>query len=188
MERSSILQAFTRREFFGKPADLILGAVALFASPLFMLYALDKYQTLDPNPPLLFILPGAVVAVAWLLSITRRKSLMPWGEKAPTLMWAGTLAISVLPGMVAVGAVLVVNGAFDQSAPAEIRSSIIQSCDRSNTIKLEVTRQASRTPVPLKISSQECLTVDAGDSVRLSVRSGALGIAWVETHSFVMPR
>ena len=184
MERSQLTDGFTTREYFGTPAQLAIGLVALLVPPLFALYTLDKYPTLDPNPRLLFVVSLAVVAVAWMFCILRRKALMSWGEKAPYLMWVGTLALAVLPGMVAVGVVLIANAALDQSAPVEIRSYTTSACYGGKTVRVALSGQAVRS-VHLDIPVRECLTASAGDSVRLTVRSGALGIAWVESHSFL---
>ncbi len=187
MDQSQTPYGFTRREYFGTPAELTISLVAFLGAPLFGLYALDKYTTLDPNPRLLFVVSIPVVAVAWMFCILRRRALMPWGERAPFLMWGATLALAVLPGMVAVGVLLIANATLDRSAPTEIRSYITGACYGGKAVSVALSGQAVWS-VPLKIPIHECLTANAGDSIRLTIRAGALGMTWVESHSFSMGR
>jgi hypothetical protein len=173
---------FSRRELFGRARELAFWPVVVIGPALFMLLAMDKFPFLDENAGLLWIVPLPVLVIAWGLCIAFRKRLFPWGDKAPTLMWTGTLAVAVLPAMLALGALIFVNGALDNSAPVKYRAEVTGRSNKKHSVSV-VVAAFPKLRVSLQLMREEFDNVERGDSLSLFVRSGALGVPWIEWHS-----
>ena len=176
---------FTKRELCGTPWELTIGFAALFGAPAVALYGQARFSPFDANHPLFMVVSLAVVVVAWALCIVFRKTLMPWGQKVPFIMWLSTLGLAVLPGMATFGALLIINGAFDRSSTTEVHAQIVRKFDRSRQVALRSPSWPT-VRVSLSLTRAELETAKIGDGVRLQIGSGALGVPWIAGHSLVM--
>lgn len=106
---------------------------------------------------------------------------MPWGHKVPYIMWLGTLGVAVLPGMATLGALLIANGAFDRSSRTDVHAQIARKVGRT-----KIALAAPLSPnmrVSLDLTRAEYETAEVGDSVRLQIGPGALGVPWIAARS-----
>ena len=149
-----------------------------------MLYGLNQFPTLDPNDRRLLIVPLIVLTVAWALVIAYRKTLMPWGNRAPALMWGGTLAAAALPAMASVAVILVTNGALDRSPAQEVRAEIVQRNGRPKSV-IVVSSSWPGLRIAVDVTPAEFEDLEIGDSLRLKVAPGALGIPWIVAHASI---
>jgi len=173
--------SITRRELYGTRLELILWTGLVLGSPLFALFGLAKYPPLVTDPKdLLFVALGLFVVAAPLIFALRKK-LMPWGEKAPVIMWLTVLCLPIVPIMAGQGFFLVANGTLDRSRPAEMRTVIV----RVNHGKGVTLRSAadSTTRVLFDITQTDHDNVERGDSVQLRVKPGALGLPWISAYT-----
>jgi hypothetical protein len=173
---------FSKRELFGRARELAFWPVVVLGPALFMLFAMDKFPFLDENAALLWIVPFPVLVIAWGLCIVFRKKLFPWGQKASALMWAGTLAVAVLPAMLLLGAVIFVNGALDGSAPVEYRAEVRGRSNKKQSVTVAVA-SFPKLRVSVQLMREEFDNIGRGDTLSLFVRSGALGVPWIERYS-----
>lgn len=176
---------------YGTRIELLLWTGLGLGSPLLMLYSLDKYPPLIPDPrELLFVALAVFVVTAPLIFATRKK-LMPWGDKAPVIRWGTVLALPLIPIMLTIGSFLVANAVLDRSRSSEERTVIV----RVNHGKGVTLRSASYPGIPifLDITQIEHDNVERGDSVQLGVKQGALGLPWISGYALhrmpvVIPR
>ena len=178
----------TRREMYGSGFELAFWIVVMLGSPLLALYGLARYQPLHTIPESLVFLALGVFIVAGALTFVFRKRMMPWGEKTPFFMWSAIFCVPIVPTMAAVGLFLVANGALDQSHPREVQTVVV----RVGHNKRVTLRGASDTAnIPIDLSETDHANVERGDSVRLMMKSGALGLPWMagyELHRVAMGR
>ena len=75
----------SKREFYGRPPDWLLGMVLLVGTPALALYGLLHFQLVDDSDP--WIIRSSVIgyAATFVLFLVRRKRLLPWVSKAPGL-------------------------------------------------------------------------------------------------------
>jgi hypothetical protein len=169
--------SITRRELYGTRFEFVLWTGLVLGPPLFMLYALAKYPPLDPNPRKLTILALGVFTVSALLALGVRRKLMPWGNKAPIIMWLTALMIPVLPVMGANGLFVVANAKLDHSPPAEVLTVIDWVHNGKSVTLHSIARPAD--DIFFELTQNDHDNVERGDSVRLHVKPGAFGLPWI---------
>jgi hypothetical protein len=167
----------TRREMYGTPLQFLLWIGLVLAPPLFVLYGMAKYPSLVPDPRELLFIAVAVFAVTAPLIFAFRKKLMPWGDKAPAIMWGSILCMPLIPIFAGQAVFLIANGALDRSPSTELRTVTV----RVNHGKGVTLRSAADalTPIFLDMTQIDHDNVERGDSVRLAVKPGALGLSWI---------
>jgi hypothetical protein len=171
----------TRRELYGTRLELVLWMVLLFGGPLFMLYGLAKYPPLVANPRELTFVVLGVFAVAAPLTFVVRKKLMPWGHKAPVIMWLSILCLPVIPVMWCNGFFVVANARLDRSPSAEVRTVL----DRVNNRK-DVTLHSVADPansIFFALTQIDHDNVERGDTVKLRVKPGVFGMRWISGYT-----
>jgi hypothetical protein len=171
----------TRRELYGTRLELVFWMALLFGGPLFMGYALDKYPPIIPEPRELTILAIAVFAVAATLIMTFRKNLMPWGYKAPTIMWLSILCLPLTPVMWCNGFFVVANATLDRSPSAEVRTVLDRVNNRKGVTLHSVAHPAKS--IFLDLTQIDHDNVERGDTVQLVVKSGVFGMWWISGYT-----
>jgi hypothetical protein len=149
----------------------------ILGPPLFTLYGLAEYPPLVPDPRELTFLGLGVFAVGALLILVVRKKLMPWGDKAPVIMWLTALFLPILPAVGANGLFVVANGKFDHSSPSEVLTVIDGVHNRKRVTLHSIAHPADAIFFDLTQIDHD--NVERGDSVRLQVKRGALGLPWM---------
>jgi hypothetical protein len=166
---------------YGTPLQYLLWMGLVFAPPLLGVYGMAKYPTLVPDPiELLVIAVGVFVVTAPLIFVFRKK-LMPWGEKAPAIMWGSILCLPLIPIFSGQAILLIANGALDRSPYTELRTVTV----RVNHGKGVTLRSApdALTPIFLDMTQTDHDNVERGDSVLLAVKPGALGLPWISGYT-----
>jgi hypothetical protein len=173
--------SITRRELYGTRFEFLLWTGLVLGPPLFMLYALAKYPPLGPYPRKLTILDLGVFSVSALLTLGVRRKLMPWGDKAPIIMWLTALILPLLPVMGANGLFVVANGKLDHSPPAEVRTVIDWVHNGKRVTLHSIARPADDIFFDLTQNDRD--NVERGDSVQLHVKPGAFGLPWINGYT-----
>jgi hypothetical protein len=166
-----------RRELYGTRFGNLIWAGLILGPPLFMMYALAKYPPLVPNPRELTFLALGVFAVSALFILVVRKKLMPWGDKAPVILWLIILSLSTIPAAGANGLFVVANAKFDHSSPSEVLTVIDWVHNRKRVTLHSIAHPAEAIFFDLTQIDHD--NVERGDSVRLHVKGGALGLPWI---------
>ena len=171
----------TRRELYGTRLELVFWMGLLFGGPLFMGYGLDKYPPVAPEPRELTFLAIGVFAVAAMLILMFRKNLMPWGHKAPMIMWLSVLFLPLTPVMWCNGFFAVANAAFDRSPSAEVRTVL----DRVNNRKGVTLHSVARpdNSIFFGLTQIDHDNVERGDTVLLRVKPGVFGMRWISGYT-----
>ena len=166
---------------YGTPLQFLLWIGLVLAPPLFGLYGMAKYPPLVPEPRELLFIAVSVFAVTAPLMFALRKKLMPWGEKAPAIMWGSILFMPLIPIFSGQAIFLIANGALDRSPSTEVRTVTV----RVNYGKGVTLPSAADvlTPVFLDMTQTDHDNVEPGDSVRLAVKPGALGLPWISGYT-----
>src|SRR4051812_12712272 len=167
----------TRRQMYGSGFELAFWSVVLLGSPLLALYGLAKYQPLHTIPKSLVFLAISVFVIAGALIFVFRQKMMPWGDKAPFFMWSSVFCMPIVPTMAAVGVFLVANGALDHSLPRELQTVIVR-VGHAKRVTLHAAGDTGAN-IPINLSETDHANVEGGDSVRLMMKSGALGLPWM---------
>ena len=170
-----------RRELYGTRLESLLWTGLVLGPPLFMIYGLAKYPPLVPDPRELTFLALGVFAVSALLILVVRKKLMPWGDKAPVIMWLTTLFLPILPAMGANGLFVVANAKLDRSPSAEVRTVIDRVSNRKGVTLHSVVHPAN--PIFFALTQNDHDNVERGDSIRLLVKPGAFGMPWISGYT-----
>jgi hypothetical protein len=178
-----LTQQITKRDMYGTTPELVTSLVILFGSPAIMLYGLKAFPPLNPDSPILWLTILGVVVVILPLVILFRKRLMPWGQKARVVMWLGAFGLPVLPAMAVAGALLIANGALDNSLPFTLHAEITRKLGSSRDVKVVASR-AQQGAIFITLTLDEYASVKVGDSVLIAVKSGTLGLPWVHRYAF----
>jgi hypothetical protein len=171
----------TRRELYGTRFEWLLWSGLILGPPLFMLYGLAKYPPLVPDPRKLTFLALGVFAVSALLILVVQKKLMPWGDKAPVIMWLTTFSLSIIPAMGANGLFVLANAKLDRSPSAEVRTVIDRVNNRKGVTLHSVVHPAD--PIFFALTQNDHDNVERGDSIRLQVKPGAFGMPWISGYT-----
>jgi hypothetical protein len=171
----------TRREMYGTPLQFLLWMGLIFAPPLLGLYGMAKYPTLVTDPRELLFIAVAVFAVTAPLIFAFRKKLLPWGDKAPAIMWGSIVCMPLIPIFVGQAIFLIGNGAFDLSPSAALQTVTVRvNHGKGVTLRAVVD---PLTPIFLDMTQTDHDNVERGDSVRLAVKPGALGLPWISGYT-----
>lgn len=162
---------------YGTRLELLFWTALALGAPLLGLYGLAKYPPLVPEPREITFIAIGVFPVAALVFLLIRKKLMPWGDKAPVIMWLTLVALPVIPVMWSVGLFVVANGQLDRSPSAEVRTVIVRVNHGKGVTLNSVAHPANR--IFLDLTQTDHDNVERGDSVHLQVKPGTLGVAWI---------
>jgi hypothetical protein len=178
-------------EGISSPREWLL-IVAMVGAVFLALQALDAFPSLERDPVSAYGVTGTILVVAFAFLAHWRHRLMPWGTRAPGLMWGGLVALAAVIAFASWGLVSYANGALDHASPNFVRFAVVDRTKYHNDFLLQVKPEVKstlhfRNTLSLDVTPDEWESTDSGSSLLIDLRPGFFHLPWVAGYRLCVP-